>query len=100
LNDILADLEVFYPATPERILQILVELKRQAKSSESRTSKARKMIDVLTSDSKSDTLKSFLETMKMSNEKIMLTNAFVQDQVTTLATHFVGKPEYPRGKFS
>jgi hypothetical protein len=82
LNDILVDLEVFYPATPERTLQILVEVKRQAKSSESRTSKARKMIDVLTSDSKSDTLKSFLETMKMSNEKIMLTHAFVQDQVT------------------
>ena len=76
------DLEVFFPANPERVLQILLELKRQSSTFQIRTSTARKTVDLLTSEPKSDTLKTFLETMKTSNEKIMLTHAFVQDQVT------------------
>ena len=81
LNDVFANLEVFYPANPEKILQTLVEFKTQRRLSENRLSAARKLLDLLQATensrynlSKSETLKMFLEKMKESSEKLMLTH--------------------------
>ena len=79
LDNISGILEVFYPASPERVLQIILDLKNHQKSSEQSISQSRNLLTLLQSESNSrynlsmsETLKKFLEQIKFANEKIML----------------------------
>ena len=72
-------LEMFWPCNPERVVEKLIEVKKQIRASEFRLASSNCALQKLTDDgrglSKSEELEDLLERLKLSTEMIVRTHA-------------------------